>query len=357
MRTYFVSSRILACLAIFFAVLSLSCRSKSPEATDANVTEPNAPAESDADKVAVTVNGVDIIESEIEKRIRPQLDMIAKQAKQLPPTFAEQYKKQLRQQALEQALEQLIREKLLDESVKEANIVVSEGEVISALEKMVSAQKPLSLEDLKKQIESSGQSFDEIKQRVRKGLAYQKVFEAQCAGKINVTEDDARKYYDENPKRFETPEQIRASHILIKPRLDLNTDPNEAKAKAKAKTQDLLKQIKDGADFAELAKANSDCPSAANGGDLGFFPRGKTTAPFDKAAFELEVEQISDVVETEYGFHIIKLTDHKDAGVVSFEQAKDDIIKQIIQQKQAELVEDYIKSLKTKANIVFPSDK
>jgi len=353
MRTYFVSSRILACLAIFFTVLSLNCRPKSPEATDANVTEPNAPAESDVDKVAVTVNGVDITESEIEKLIRPQLDMIAKQAKQLPPTFAEQYKKQLRQQALEQ----LIREKLLDESVKEANIVVSEGEVISTLEKMVSAEKPLSFEDLKKQIESSGQSFDEVKQRVQKGLAYQKAFEAQWAGKINVAEDDAKKYFDENPKRFETPEQIRASHILIKARLDTNADPNEAKAKAKAKTQDLLKQIKDGADFAELAKAHSDCPSAANGGDLGFFPRGKTTPPFDKAAFELEVEQISDIVETEYGFHIIKLTDHKDAGVVLFEQAKDNIIKQLIQQKQAEFAEEYIKSLKTKANIVFPSDK
>jgi peptidyl-prolyl cis-trans isomerase C len=218
------------------------------------------------------------------------------------------------------------------------------------------------LDDLKKQIESRGQSFDEVKQQAQKGLAYQKVMEAQWAGKINVTEDDAKKYYDENPKRFETPEQIRASHILIKPVLtdpnaDPSADPNEAKAKAKAKTQDLLEQIKGGADFAELAKAHSTCPSAPNGGDLNFFPRGQTTPSFEKAAFELEVGQISDIVETEYGYHIIKVTDHKDAGVTSFEQAKDNIIKQLTQKRQSEFANEYIESLKAAANIVYPSEE
>ena len=354
MRTCFVSLRILACLSIFFAVLSLSCRRQSPDQTDADKPEPNAPAESDANDIAVTVNGVAIAESKIEILIKPQLDMIAKQATQLPPKFAEQYEEQLRQQALDQ----LIRRQLLDEKVEEANIVISEEEVISALGKMVSAQEPLSLEDLKKQIEGYGQSFDEVKQQARKGLAYQKVMEAQWAGKINVTEDEARKYYDENPKRFETPEQIRASHILIKPELsDPNTDPNEAKAKAKAKAQELLRQIRDGADFAELAKAHSTCLSAANGGDLEFFPRGQATPPFDEAAFALEVEQVSEVVETDYGYHIIKVTDRKEASVASFEQAKDNIIKQLTQKKQSEFAEEYVKSLRAKANIVFPSDE
>ncbi len=234
MRTCFVSLRILACLAIFFIVLSLSCRRQSPDQTDSDRPEPNAPAKSDANNIAVTVNGVAIAESKIEILIKPQLDMIAKQATQLPPEFAEQYEEQLRQQALDQ----LIRRQLLDEKVEEANIVISEEEVISALGKMVSAQEPLSLEDLKKQIESYGQSFDEVKQQARKGLAYQKVMEAQWAGKINVTEDEARKYYDENPKRFETPEQIRASHILIKPEL---TDPTPTQTRPKQRPRQKLK--------------------------------------------------------------------------------------------------------------------
>lgn len=342
----------LICLAIFFAVFSLSCRPKSPEEAEADKPELSTPAASDVDNIAVTVNGVDITESEIEKLIQPQIDMIAKKNTQLPPEFAGQYKKQMRQKALEQ----LIREQLLDEKVKEAKIVVSDEEAVSALVKIISPQKPLSVEELKEKIESFGQSFDQVKQQTRKRLGYQKVIEAQWAGKINITDDDTKKYYDENPKKFETPEQVRASHILIKPELtDPNADPNEAKVKAKAKTQDLLKQIKDGADFAELAKAHSTCPSAANGGDLNFFSRGRMVPAFEKAAFELEIGKVSDIVETKFGYHIIKVTDHKDGGVVSYEQAKDNIIKQLTQKNQSELAQEYMKSLKANANIVFPS--
>ena len=342
----------LICLAIFFAVFSLSCRPKSPEEAEADKPEQTAPAASDADNIAVTVNGVDITESDIEKLIQPQLDMIAKKNTQLPPEFAGQYKKQMRQKVLEQ----LILEQLLDEKVKEANIVISDEEAVSTLVKMISPQKPLSIEELKGKIESFGQSFDQVKQQTQKRLGYQKFMETQWAGKINITDDDTKKYYDENLKKFETPEQVRASHILIKPEpTDPNADPNEAKATAKTKAQDLLKQIKDGADFAELAKANSTCPSAAQGGDLKFFPRGQMVPPFDKAAFALEVGKISDIVETQFGYHIIKVTDHKDGGVISYEQAKDNIVKQLMQKKQSELAQEYIKSLKANANIVFPS--
>ncbi|MGB2864066.1 MAG: peptidylprolyl isomerase, partial [Sedimentisphaerales bacterium] len=256
-------------------------------------------------------------------------------------------------------LEQTIRRHLLDEKVKEANIVITDEEVMSTITEIAAAQRePLSLEEFKKTMEQYGQSFDNVKADVRDGLARNKFMEAHWAGKINVTEEDARKYYDENTKQFEIPEQVKASHILIKPEFtDPNADPNEAKAKARTKTEDLLKQLKDGADFAELAKANSVCFSAPQGGDLGFFPRGETTPAFEKTAFELEIGQISDIVETEYGYHIIKVTEHKDASTTSLEQAKDDIIKQLTQTKQSELAEEYIESLKAKANIVFPPGK
>jgi parvulin-like peptidyl-prolyl isomerase len=135
---------------------------------------------------------------------------------------------------------------------------------------------------------------------------------------------------------------------------DPKTDPNEAKAKAKAKAKDLLQQIKDGADFTELAKAHSDCLSASKGGDLGFFPRGESTPQFEKVAFELEIGQISDIVETEYGCHIIKAMDQKDASVTSYEQAKDDIIKNLTEKKQQAFAEKYISSLKAQAKIVLP---
>jgi len=372
MRPYLFSLRVLACLAIFFAAFSLSCRSKTPDEadankpepsperieaeTDANLVEPATTTETTTDSIAVIVNGIDITESEIEKLIKPQLDMMAKQSPKQSPAFVEQLTKMLRARAMEE----LVERKLLDEKVKEAGIVVAGEEVISRIRAIASAQEPpLSLEDLKKKIESYGQNFEEYKNELRRQLGYWKLMEAQWAGKINITEEDAKKYYDENPTRFQTPEQVRASHILIEPDLtDPNADPNEVKAKAKAKIQDLLKQINEGADFAEMAKAHSDdLITAANSGDVDFFGRGQMELPFEKAAFELEVGQLSDIVETRYGYHIIKVTDHKDPGHISFEQAKENIINGLMQKKQTEFIKKYIESLKAEANIVYPPGK
>ena len=352
MRSCSLKLRILACLAIFLAVYSLSCKPKSPTETDADKS-PAATADSGAENIAVTIDGVDILESEIEKLVKPQLEMLAKKSSQLPPEFAEQYAKQIR----DKVIEETIRRHLLDQKVKEANIAITDEEVMSMVNEIASSQRePLSIEEFKKKMAEYGQSFDEVKEEIRSGLARNKFMQAKWAGKINVTEDDARKYYEENTRQFEIPEQVRASHILIKPELsDPNTDPNEAKAKSRTKTEDLLKQLKDGADFAELAKAHSTCPSAPQGGDLGFFPRGQTTPAFENAAFELEIGQMSDIVETEYGYHIIKATDHKDASTASFDQTKDNIVQQLTQKKQSDIAEEYIESLKAQANIVYPA--
>ncbi len=368
--------RVLICVVLFFAVFDLSCKPKSPEQADADKPQPSpakieaepeadtdtnldlveiqAPEES-VDSVAVTVDGDDITEAELQKIIKPQLEKIVQQNKQLPPAFAQEYKKQIRQQVLDQ----MIVGRLMEKKVKEFNIVVTEEEVINQIKKLLSTQRPpLSLEEFKKKSVESGQSFEEVKQKVRKGITYQEIMEAQWAGKIDITEEDAKKHYDENPTQFEVQEQVRASHILIKPdTTDSGADPNQAKAKAKAKIQGLLEQIKGGADFAELARASSDGPSAVQGGDLNFFPKGRMAAPFEKAAFELEVGKVSDIVETQFGYHIIKVTGRKDASTTSYEQARDSITKQLTQKKQAEFANKYIESLKAEANIVYPTGK
>ncbi|MCH7556513.1 MAG: peptidylprolyl isomerase [Planctomycetes bacterium] len=368
MSSFVFIQRVLVCVVVFFAAFGLSCKPKSTEQADANkpqpapakieaeakadvnLVEPQAPEEP-AGSVAVTVNGADITEAELQKLLKPQLERMAQQGKQLPPAFAQTLEKQLRQHVLDR----IIIGRLLDEKAKEANIVVTEEEAIKQITELAAAQRPpLSLEEFKKKTAEYGQNFDELKQQARKGMTYRKVMEVQWAGKINITEEDAKKHYDENPTKFEVKEQVRASHILITPdTTDPDADPNQAKAKI----QDLLEQIKDGADFAELAKANSDGPSAARGGDLDFFPRGKMAPPFEKAAFELEVGKVSDIVETRFGYHIIKVTGHKDAGTTSFEQARDNIIKQLTQKKQSEFSKKYLESLKAEANIVYPPGK
>jgi peptidyl-prolyl cis-trans isomerase C len=342
------------CLVLLFIALGPACRPKTAAEPDPNTpgADHTRTVDSLGDGVAVTVNGVDITEGQVQALVKPELEKIAAKTAQLPPTLVEQYEKDFRQWALDK----LITEHLLAEQVKKANIVVTEEEVLSRIRETAAAQKPpLSLQEYKQTIEDYGQSFDEHKDELRKQLAYWKLMDAGWAKQISITEEDARRYYSENVKRFETPEQVRASHILIKPKAaDPNVDPNEAKTRAKAKAQDLLEQIKGGGDFAELAKAHSDCRSAASGGDLDFFSRGEMEAPFENAAFELKAGQVSDVVETTYGYHIIKVTDRKGVSVTPFEQVKDTIIDELTQKRRSELAKKYIESLKAKAAIVYP---
>ncbi len=317
----------------------------------AAATEPTAPA---VDKVLVTINGSDITESQVDAKIKPQLDQMAARNAKVPPQFVEQMKERMKKDAIDK----MIIEKLLDEKVKEANIVVTDEDATKQLQEIAARQQPpISLEDLKALIEARGQTFDEVKGYIRKGLGYQKLIEGQFGDKVKVTDEDANKFYTENIRQYENPEQIRTSHILIKvDSTDPNIDPNAAKAAAKAKAEDLLKQIREGADFATLAQNNSACPSAKNGGDLGFFSRGQMVGPFDDAAFSLKVGQVSDIVETQYGYHIIKATDHKDANTIPFEQAKANIEKQLEETKKAETANKYIESLKAGAKIVYAAE-
>jgi len=339
------------CVLIFFVAFA-STANCGPNTAP---VEPNRAAEA-APKtgITVTVNGIDITESDVDAAVALRLARM-KMPSGMPPQFLEQYKEEIRQSTLEDMIVRV----LVDEKI-EAEAAVTEEELTSYLEGICAAQRPpLTLEALKKRIAASGQSFDQVKQNIRKGLGYQKLMEAQWAGKINVTEDDARKYYDENLKLFETPERVRASHILIKPDMsDPNIDPNEAKAKAKAKAHELLKKIQNADDdFATLAKANSACPSAARGGDLGLQSRRTWVKPFEEAAFALKVGQVSDVVETQSGYHIIKVTGREDSSIMIFEQAKDKVINELTRKRRDEISKAYIESLKTKANIVYPPGK
>ncbi len=358
MRKYLTIS---AWLVVFVVAFGLSCRKKPPTEGEPEQPEPNVPGqietkavepkevvEAPADKVAVTVNGVDITENELEAEIKQM-------AVRMPPAYLEQNKERIRQQILDK----MITMRLLDEKIKAAKIVVTEEEVLDQIKEIASRQG-LSVDDFKAMLLTRGTNFDEWKQQMQfeRRVQFQKLLDVEMADQLNVTENEANNYYSANTKRFETPEQVRASHILIKPdTTSPNADPNEAKAKALAKAQDLLKQIKEEADFATLAKATGGYPSAPKGGDLGFFGRGRMVPAFDKVAFTLKVNEVSDIVETRFGYHIIKVTDRKEASVKTFEQAKDEIIKMLKQKKQGELVTKYIESLKAQAKIVYPPGK
>lgn len=151
----------------------------------------------------------------------------------------------------------------------------------------------------------------------------------EAAGKVKVTDAEIREYYEKNLKQFETPEEARARHILIRPDAK-EADKEKARAEARAKAGELLKKLKTGASFAELAKANSEDPGSARlGGELGWFPRGVMVKSFEAAVFSLKKGELSPVVETEFGYHIILLEEKRDAGVVPLNKARESIVESL----------------------------
>jgi len=369
MRTRFVSLIVVVCVLVLWTTTFTGCSSKTEQpdpnrsqpapTTEANdstpkpVQEPETTTTSDLPKdsdTAVTVNGVKVTEGQINALVEPTIERMMASGQPLPPQFLHQYRKQLRQQAVERSIVDV----LLGEEVKKANLTVTDDEFAKEIEEIATRQK-MTPDEFKARLAQAGQDFDKVKGEIRKTLLYQKVAAAQWEGKIDVTEEDAKKHFDDNEAKYATQEKVQASHILITP--DATADPNEAKPKALAKAEDLLKQIKEGADFAELAKANSSCGTAARGGDLGLFGKGDMVGPFEEVAFALKVGEMSDVVETQFGYHIIKKTNHQQASQPTFEDVKEKIIEELTKGQQGEIANKYIDDLKAKATIVYPPGK
>lgn len=162
----------------------------------------------------------------------------------------------------------------------------------------------------------------------------------EVAQKITVPEDELKSYYESHKEEFKTPEMVRASHILIK--VNPSASAEEKKA-AKEKAENILKKIKSGEDFAKLASEFSDDPgSKIKGGELGFFSRGRMVKPFEDAAFSLKPGEVSGIVETQFGFHIIKSEEKKDAGIENFDAVKERISQKLLQDRIKTKVTEFI---------------
>lgn len=206
-----------------------------------------------------------------------------------------------------------------------------------------------TLEDIAKQ---QGLNVEDIRKDVRESLAIEKFIETLFADFESTSDEAAKAEYDrmaaENPAVFKTPESVTASHILVK--IDKDAD-EAAREAAKAKIEGLRQKILDGADFAEVAKENSDCPSSSRGGDLGSFGRGQMVKPFEEAAFSQPIGEVGPVVETTFGYHIIKVTERNEAGEKSFDDVKGDLKGYLDNQRKSKIVEDYFDALRAKADI------
>ncbi len=196
------------------------------------------------------------------------------------------------------------------------------------------------------------QDMDEklLRDYTRKEIIVNNLIEKEIVPKVKVTDEEILKFYTDNKERyFSKPEQVRASHILIS--VDQKAD-DETKKKAREKAETVLKEVKAGKkEFAELAKNHSNCPSKDQGGDLGPFGKGQMVKPFEDAVFALKQGEVSGIVETQFGYHIIKLTDRKAAENVSLDEAKGKIAEFLKGQKIQAKVAEYINEIKGKIKV------
>jgi foldase protein PrsA len=234
----------------------------------------------------------------------------------------------------EQVLSDLINEQLIGQAAKKAKITVTSAEVDAEMEKLreqigpsfdsVLAQYGMTVEDLQKNMELN--------------LLVFKV----STKDVTVSEDALMSFFEEHKSDYDQPEMVKASHILV-----------ETEEKAK----EIKKKLAEGADFAELARSESTDPmSAAEGGDLGFFARGRMVAEFEKAAFAMSPGQTSAPVKSEYGYHIIRVTDRKDAHEATFDDVKDDI-ERTIKGNQAKSAQALASELRLEADVTITDSK
>jgi peptidyl-prolyl cis-trans isomerase C len=197
-------------------------------------------------------------------------------------------------------------------------------------------------------LSSSNLTEADLKSHMKRGIAVEQLVDREIVQKITVSDKEIRDYYDSNLARFKQPDQVKASHILIT--VDPKADEAE-KAKARKQIETIQKKVKKGEDFEALAKEHSGCPSSTKGGDLGYFGQGQMVKPFEDAAFALEPGQVSDIVETRFGYHLIKVTDKKPAMTTPFEEVKERISEHLKQQQVRAKVLAFVEDLRGKAKV------
>ncbi|HWM92000.1 MAG TPA: peptidylprolyl isomerase [Thermoanaerobaculia bacterium] len=307
----------------------------APSATPSKPLDP-----SQIPAVVARVNGVEIKKDELVKTAEQMRFQFAQTNRgQMPPLNESFYK---------QILEGMVAQILLLEEAKRQGVTVSDAELNPQMAQ-IRGGFPNQAE-FDKALSQQGLTEKELREKMRNEAVIQKFVTTKVFNEVSVTDQAAREFYDKNTDRMQRPERAHLRHILI------GVQQNAAaadKEKAKEKAEDLLGQLKDGGDFAKLAAENSDDPgSKMRGGDLSWVSRGQTVPPFEKAAFALtKPNALSDVVETQFGYHIIQLVEREAGSTVPFEEARPQITQMLRQRRAGERLEARVEDLKKKGKV------
>jgi peptidyl-prolyl cis-trans isomerase C len=327
------------CMSIgIFAAAATMLVSFGVEAAEKKVAPAAAVVEKAAplpDPVA-RVNGVAISAADFQKALNAFNKSPA--AAQVPPGKEKEVKQFL--------LNQMLGGELMYQVARKTPVKDQDKKIADAVAKLKTRFK--TEDDFKKGLQEQGMVEKDLLELIRRNVIIENYIEQEIVPKQQVTDAEVKAFYEKNPETFTQPEQVRASHILII--IDAKATDAEKK-KAKEKVEALLKQVKAGGDFAKLAQENSGCPSSKQGGDLGYFSKGQMAKPFEEAAWVLKPGEVSGVVETQFGYHIIKLSEKKAASKIPFDEVKAKIADNLKRKKVGEAINATLEDAKKKAKI------
>ena len=288
------------------------------------------------DAIVVTVNGDPIRSPEV----RLMMQNLAAQLGQRQQQVDEE---QLFQAATRQAIDT----KLLAQEARRRAIELDEGTLEGIMDQV--EQQAGGREALDGFLATVGISYDEFKGTVSESVLVQSLVEREIRPGVEITDQEVSEFYNGNPQMFQRPEQVRARHILIA----VEPDADEAtKAAAGERAEAARKRAAGGEDFAALATELSEGPSASNGGDLGFFSADRMVKPFADAAFALEPGGISQVVETQYGYHVIKVEERRQASTQSLDEVKEPLRNALVEREIGDDLTSLVEKLRSQATIV-----
>ena len=317
------------------------CSGESQElaATPAGPAQPAAqqvPAEEQGPSFIVDVNGVRLTREDALLEIDNRMQALAGQVQpeRLPA---------MRSRMQNYVVEQFIVRALLLQEADRQDITVTDEQVQDELDRLAS-QLPEGM-TMEQVLARSHGGEEKVREELAVKLRIDQVLSDRI-GDLEVSDEEIATFREENKEKLTVDENVRARHILLSVSEE---DDEAARAGKKTKAGDLRKQLTEGAKFEELAREHSDCPSARMGGDLGRFRKGQMVKPFEEAAFALEPGQVSEVVETQFGYHIIEVLEHTAEGTLPDEN----IAEMLQNQRREEALKALVEELRQKASITF----
>jgi parvulin-like peptidyl-prolyl isomerase len=302
-----------------------------------------APARAEViDKIIAVVNDEIITLYEFNTAFEPY-------RKNIENTYKGTDKEAVIKQSREAFLQRLIDNILIEQEAKKsgAGIIVKDEEVMEVLQDILAKQK-LSMQEFSKNLAKEGKSLDSVKKEIRGQMMRARLLRREVKSKILVSDEEIGEYYNKNRQEYEGKETVRIKQILLV--LPPNADKTII-AKVKNEAMQLRKRIKNGESFDLLALNYSQGPAAAQGGDVGFIGRGTIIPEVEAAAFSLPVGQVSEVIESSVGFHIIQVVDKKGAGLKPIAAVREEIKTKIEDEKLDKNFDEWIASVRAKSHI------